>query len=569
MRSFIMSDGDVTPLMRQYRDVKAAYHDAIVFFRVGDFYEMFYEDAEIASRILNIALTSRDKTRPDPVPLCGVPHHAATAYIAKLLKAGRTVALCDQVEDPKLAKGLVRREVVRVYTPGTLIDAELLPPTESVFLSALDVDGPDGGTQRAGLAALDSSTGEFWVMEFHGLNVTIPLSDEIARLDPRELLYPPTLPSSVITWLATVKGPRQAAVDRLDTARAVRLLQEHFRVASLDGFGCYGMTAAVRAAASILRYVRDTQPATDLGHISRLRVRHRGESMHLDAATIRNLELVKPLVEDRRDATLVSVLDRTVSAMGSRLLREWILRPIVEPGAITARLDAVEELHRSFAARSAIRRALGHVQDIARLASRLSMRVATPRDLLAVKDSLVVLPEIHARLADSQASLLKDLIASWDSLSDVAGLIDTTILPDAPASVREGGIIRDGYHNELDELRKIGREGKNWIAALEAEERRRTGIETLKIRFNQVFGYYIEVSKTNATKVPDRYVRKQTLANAERFTTPELKELEDRVLGADAKQLVLEQELFECLRARLAEATGRLQAMAQAVALLD
>lgn len=567
-----MNEGDATPLMRQYREIKAAHRDAILFFRVGDFYEMFYEDAEIASRILNIALTSRDKNRPDPVPLCGVPHHAAMAYIAKLLQAGRTVALCDQVEDPKSAKGLVRREVVRVYTPGTLIDTELLPATESVFLAALDSEAATGDSNppHAGLAALDSSTGEFWVMEFDGEAASSLLPDEVARLDPREILYPTTLAPSLLTWVTALKGPRLCLQEyTVDTARAARLLQEHFRVASLDGFGCHGLTVALRAAASILRYLRETQPLMDLSHIARLQVRHTGQSMHLDATTIRNLELVKPLVEDRRNATLLSVLDKTISPMGGRLLREWMLRPLLAPDAIDARLAAVDDLVQQLALRAEIRRALGRVQDVARLSSRLSMGIATPRDVLALKDSLAVLPHIREQVAHTHAPLLRDLLISWDNVSDAADLIETTILPEAPASIREGGILKEGYHADLDELRRVCREGKSWIARLESEERRRTGIESLKIRFNQVFGYYIEVSKANAARVPDRYIRKQTLANAERFTTTELKELEDRVLGADAKLIVLELELFASIRGRLAESAPRLQAMSRVLALLD
>jgi DNA mismatch repair protein MutS len=572
-----MTESDLSPLMRQYRDIKRLYQDAIVFFRVGDFYEMFYQDAEIASRLLNIALTSRDKTSPNPVPLCGVPHHAATSYIAKLLKAGRTVALCDQVEDPKSAKGLVRREVVRLYTPGTLTDTELLPSAESIFLVAIaSSTHPAQHMQhmtgaRFGLAALDSSTGEFWVMEFSGESASADLHDELCRIEPRELLYPSTLSAAVQARLPTIRGARLCPQDSasFDLDDAHHLLLEQFGVASLDGFGCDGLSVGIQAAGAVMRYVRDTQPTTHLGHIARLQVRHGHQAMHLDAATVRNLELIKCFSEDRQDATLLAVLDKTVSAMGSRLLREWILRPLIHLAPIKARHEAVAELVQQMGVRSRIRTALRTVQDLMRLSSRISMGAATPRELLALKHSVTALPELRASLSSLHAPLLQELVHTWDDLADVHELIERTILPDAPATIREGGIIQDGYHHSLDDLRRMCREGKHWIAGLEVQERERTGIESLKIRFNQVFGYYIEVTKANAARVPDRYLRKQTLANAERFTTVDLKELEDRVTGADLKLIVLEQELFEQVRAQLAKETARLQAMGSILAVLD
>lgn len=569
-----MTESELSPLMRQYWEVKHAYQDAIVFFRVGDFYEMFYEDAEIASRLLSIALTSRDKSSAKPVPLCGVPYHAATGYIAKLLKAGRTVALCDQVEDPKSAKGLVRREVVRLYTPGTLTDTEFLPSAESIFLVAIAaLVHPDQQIlgARFGLAALDTSTGEFWVMEFSGETASADLQDELYRIEPRELLYAPTLPPSVQSGLQSIRGARLCQQDTasFDLAYAQRLLHEHFGVASLDGFGCRGLTLGIQAAGAVMRYVRDAQPTADLRHIGRLLIRHGHHAMHLDGATIRNLELLKSLSEGRQDATLLAVLEKTVSAMGSRLLREWIVRPLLHPAAIHARHEAVAELVKKISVRMSIRTALRTVQDLMRLSSRLSMGAATPRELLALKHSVAVLPELRVSLSSLSAPLLQELVHGWDDLPDVQELIERTILPDAPTTIREGGIIQDGYHGNLDELRRTCRDGKQWIARLELEEREQTGIESLKIRFNQVFGYYIEVTKANAARVPDRYVRKQTLANAERFTTTELKELEGRVTGADLKLVILEQELFEQIRAHLAKESPRLQAMGSALAVLD
>jgi DNA mismatch repair protein MutS len=569
-----MTETELSPLMRQYREVKRAYHDAIVFFRVGDFYEMFYEDAGIASRLLNIALTSRDKSSANPVPLCGVPHHAATNYIAKLLKAGQTVALCDQVEDPKSAKGLVRREVVRLYTPGTLTDTELLPSAESIFLVAITAPlhpAQQMFAAQCGLAALDSSTGEFWVMEFSGETASADLQDELYRIEPRELLYAPTLPSAVQSCLHSIRGARLCRQEALsfDLADAQRLLREHFGVASLDGFGCRGLSLGIQAAGAVMRYVRDTQPTADLRHIARLQVRHGHHTMHLDMATIRNLELLKSRSEEGHEATLFAVLDKTVSAMGSRLLREWMVRPLLHTAAINARHEAVAELVNEMPVRMSIRTALRAVQDLMRLSSRISIGAATPREVLALKQSVAVLPELRTVLSSLGAPLLQDFIKNWDDLADVHELIERTILPNAPTTIREGGIIRDGYHGSLDELRCSCRDGKQWIAQLELQEREQTGIESLKIRFNHVFGYYIEVTKTNAARVPDRYMRKQTLANAERFTTIALKELEDRVTGADLKLIVLEQNLFEQIRAQLAKESSRLQAMGSTLAALD
>ncbi len=575
-----MNDGDLTPLMRQYREIKGAHRDAILFFRVGDFYEMFYEDAEEASRLLSIALTSRDKARADPVPLCGVPYHAATGYIAKLLKAGRTVALCDQVEDPKLAKGLVRREVVRLYTPGTLIDTELLPPTESNFLASVSTAafGPRS-PQRApvpvlGLAALDLSTGDFWVREFRGERAQTDLQDELARLEPRELLYPKDTTEQTHKLFTQIKGPSLRVQDpsAYDLATAQRALQEQFGVGSLDGFGCHDCPLGLQAAGAVLRYLRETQPTASLAHLKRLQVRQAGHDMHLDSATIRNLELMRSWTSEPRglaEATLLSVLDRTVTVMGGRLLREWLVRPLVAVASIEARLDAVAELTEHLQARSGIRTALRTVQDIARLSSRISLGAAHPRDLLALKQSVAALPVLRTLLAPLRSSLLQELARSWDDLSDVHESIERTILPEAPAAIRDGGIIKDGYHPRLDELRKTCREGKGWITKLEAQERERTGIDSLKVRYNQVFGYYIEVTKANLARIPAHYHRKQTLVNAERFMTPELKELEDRVTGAEARLNALEQELFEQIRSQLAQETARLQAMGKAIALLD
>ncbi|MGZ8393130.1 MAG: DNA mismatch repair protein MutS [Nitrospira sp.] len=575
-----MGDIDGTPLMRQYREIKQAYRDAIVFFRVGDFYEMFQEDAVEAAKLLSIALTSRDKSSPTPIPLCGVPYHAATTYIAKLLRAGRTVALCEQVEDPKLAKGLVRREVVRLYTPGTLIDSEFLPSSESNILAAVATHLRFAGTSREelsfGLATLDVSTGEYWVSEYHGAQAQTTLLNELSRLEPKELLFAEGLSSAEQRWMAELTGLRcctqPAAWFDLDQGR-IRL-QEQFHVHSLESFGCHTLHLGIQAGAAVLRYVRETQPSASLNHIRQIRVRYPDDAMHLDSVTIRNLELVRAAGRSDESPgasahTLLGVLDRTVTAMGGRLLREWLLRPLVTCASIEARLTAVDELRTQLDGRVHLRSALRPVQDISRLSSRISLGVANPRDLLALTVSLASLPAVQTGLAASCAPLLRDLSTTWDNAQDVYELIERAIAADAPISVRDGGILKDGYHSEVDELRKASREGKSWIAGLEAKERTRTGVESLKIRYNQVFGYYIELTKANLGKVPPDYIRKQTLANAERFMTAELKDLEERVTGADIKLTALEQALFEQLRAQLAEETARLQEISRRLAIVD
>ena len=575
-----MGEIDGTPLMRQYREVKDAYRDAIVFFRVGDFYEMFHEDAVEASKLLSIALTSRDKSSHTPIPLCGVPYHAATNYIAKLLRAGRTVALCEQVEDPKLSKGLVPREVVRLYTPGTLIDSEFLPAGESNLLAAVATcrrtAGHGGRDLSIGMSALDVSTGDYWVAEFHGAQAQMALLDELTKLEPKELLYAEGLPGAH-SWLTDLCGLRCCAqpASWFDLEQGRTKLQEQFHVHSLAAFGCHTLTLGIQAAAAVLRYVRETQPSAPLDHLRQIRVRHPGDAMHLDSATIRNLELVKSVgrLEDPTSSasnhTLLSVLDRTVTPMGGRLLREWLLRPLITCTAINARLTAVEQLKTQLDTRVRLRSALRTVQDISRLCSRISLGVANPRDLLALKLSLSSLPEIQTSLAELSASLVSDLSLAWDNAQDIYELIERALVAEAPVSIRDGGILKDGFHPEVDELRKASREGKGWIANLEARERARTGIESLKIRFNQVFGYYIELTKANLGKVPDDYVRKQTLANAERFITPELRELEERVTGAETKLTALEQALFEGLRTQIAGETARLQEISRRLAILD
>jgi DNA mismatch repair protein MutS len=571
-----MSDVNLSPLMQQYRDIKQGYPEAILFFRVGDFYEMFYEDARVASGILSIALTSRDKNSADPVPLCGVPFHAATGYIAKLLKAGRIVALCEQVEDPKAAKGLVRRQVVRLYTPGTLVDTEFLSPSEFNYLTALAIrpDSPRGLV--IGLAALEVSTGDFWVMEADGPHAVTLVINELARLEPRELLFPVDLDRQCFRWIDEVPGVRlcERPSVSFDQKHAERVLHEHFGVQSLKSFGCHDLYIGICAAGAVLEYLRQTQPTAPLTHIRRIMLRSTGEFMQLDSTTIRNLELLKPIAGDEvysgsKLTTLLSILDRTSTAMGSRLFRQWLIRPLIRCEQIRPRLDAVEELKDQMMVRTALRSALREIQDIARLTSRLVLWLSGPRELLALKQSLVALPEVLVQIDLLRNQLFVEARASWDSAQDLYEMIERSIRSDAPLSVRDGNIIKEGFDPHIDELRKVSKEGKGWIAALEVRERERTGIESLKVRYNQVYGYYIEITKANLNRVPADYSRKQTLVNAERFMTAELKDLEERVIGADAQLLAREQETFIQLRSRLAEEAHRLDRIATTLSSID
>ena len=441
----MMMSSDLTPLMRQYRELKQRYPQSLLFFRVGDFYEMFYDDAVEGARLLEIALTSRDKNKTEQVPLCGVPYHAVTGYLDKLLKAGRSVALCEQVEDPRLAKGLVRREVVRVYTPGTLIESNLLTAAEPNFLAALYLT-PSG----AGLAWLDLSTGEFRALElseaWEGR-----LADELLRIEPRELLVPDDQLERVRRLFgAVVPAVTSGEAAAFDAAVSRALLLEHFQVASLAGFGCEEKPLAVRTAGALLSYVKQTQPGVPLSHIVRLTMQGAGPIMALDRATQRNLELVRRAFDGRADGSLLRALDRTITSMGARLLRDWILHPLTDIPPILDRQEAVAELHADFERRSRLRAAMKSIADIERLMTRIVLGAANARDLLALKNSLSALPQINQQLSACTAPFLKDRHEPWDDLAELVLTIERAIQPDAPAAVKEGGLIREGFHSALD-----------------------------------------------------------------------------------------------------------------------
>ena len=562
--------------MRQYLDAKRQYRDAIVFFRMGDFYEMFYEDALTAARALDITLTSRSKDAGGgAIPMCGVPHHAADTYLTRLVQKGFRVAICEQVEDPKKAKGVVRREVVRVVSPGTFIETSYLEDREPTFLMGL-VAQPGGATERRGgtcdrarygMALLDVSTGEFTATGYRGHTGRQALADDVAMLRPREVLMsseselrallpdsPPPLVTAVEPWVFDIERAREALTTQFDTA-------------GLEGFGLHNQPAAIAAAGALVLYLRETQKA-QLAHIRSIAFRETADAMVIDPPTLKHLEVVVSS-EGTRAGSLLGEIDKTVTVMGSRLLRGWLLRPLVSLERVHNRLDAVEELAFRSLERGKLREAFKSVQDMERLVARAAMGAAGPRDLVALQRSLAIVPHVRAILHPLQAPLTGSLLAELDEVPDVRDGIEATLVEAPPVLARDGGAIRDGVDAALDELRGISRGGKEQIAAMEAAERSRTGIGSLKIRFNRVFGYYIEVSKANLHAVPDDYHRKQTIAGGERFITPVLKEYEQKVLGADGQILEREIALFDALRDRVAAATARVQDSARALANLD
>jgi DNA mismatch repair protein MutS len=557
-----------TPAMRQYLDAKQQHRDAILLFRMGDFYEMFYEDALVAARALELTLTSRSKdANGGGIPMCGVPFHAVDGYIARLVKKGFRVAICDQIEDPRKAKGIVKRAVVRVVSPGTLTDASYLDAREPAFIMAVS---PPTGAGAVGVALLDLSTGEFTTAEYDGADGLQALGDELAVLRPREIVaaahngsaaaLPPAiaaagLPTTAVEpWTFELESAQRALVDQL-------------RSGGLEGFGLDGHPAAVAAAGALVHYLRGTQKV-DLAHLRSVSFRQRADAMLIDPTTLEHLEIVEGS-EGGRSGSLLDELDLTVTTIGSRLLRSWLLRPLVTLEPIRDRLDAVEELAFRTTERGKFRDAIKSVQDLERLVARAALGTAGPRDLVGLKQSLAAVPRVRTILEELRAPLLCSLIASLDDLADVRGRIEATLIDDPPALVREGGFARDGVDRELDELRAISRSGKQVIAQLEAQERARTGIASLKVRYNRVFGYYIEVSKSNLRSVPPDYHRKQTIAGGERFITPALKEYEEKVLGADERILERELEIFEALRSGVAAEAPRIQATARALASLD
>ena len=555
-------------MMDLYKQVKKQHEDAILLCRVGDFYEAFFEDAELISRLLEIALTSRshkNQTAPPP-PMAGIPHHALDSYLYKLVSAGHKVAILDQTEDAKIAKDenrLVKRDVVRIVTPGTVTDPKVLEHKTNNYLISVYQE-----KERYGMAIADLSTGEFQVTELTDYS---KLMAEIHRFSPKEFLFSESFEDEKM--LEQLKLELKAVVNylpdwRFDYDSARTELLDHFQTVSLDGFGCEDLVTAICAAGALIYYLHDTQKQ-EVQHILSLHTYTHSDFMVLDADTQRNLELTASIRDGSTKGTLLEVLDQTVTSMGGRKLRQCLLQPLLDVDDIDERLDAVEELKTEINRQEELREALGQMSDIERLITRISLGSVNGRDLHALKDSLTLIPDLKVQLNSCETQLLSSLNAELNPMSSLVELIENGIHPDPPATIREGGVINDGYNVELDELRQIVGQGRKWMAALEEEERKRSGIASLKIGFNQVFGYYIEVTKPNLNLVPDYYIRKQTLRNAERFITPELKEEEAKVLNAEDRIQSLEYDLFCEIREQVAESTEEIQKIASVIAMVD
>ncbi|PYU95850.1 MAG: DNA mismatch repair protein MutS [Acidobacteria bacterium] len=558
---------DLTPMMKQYHEIKRRFPGKMVFFRLGDFYEMFYEDAVVASRELEITLTARNKDKAGaPVPMCGVPYHSVDGYIARLLRKGYRIAICEQVEDPKTARKLVHREVTRILTPGTVVEEVLLEPKDHNYLGSLILTG-----EGSGLAFIDLSTGDFVTTELTGSDAWDRSLDELSRFRPRELLLPEDGSNPLKEKLAR-DWPGEWVASPLDgwafnADYAFRLLLEHFSVATLAGFGCEDHPLAISAAGALIHYIRETQ-LSQLGKIAALRFFEPRDYLKLDNSTVKNLELIETMEGDRK-GSLLSVLDVTRTGMGGRLLKSWLLTPLLNAGELDKRLDAVEVLTKDVVGHDRLVRRLGEIHDVERLVSRVTLGTASPRDVLALRDSLCAVPAIRSSLESCGAATLQQIRSKLDDLPDVVQLIQNAIAEEPPASSLDPGIIRSGFSAELDELRAIRRSGKTYIASLEARERERTGIQSLKVKFNQVFGYFIEVTRPNLPQVPTGYVRKQTLVNCERFVTEELQEYEEKVLRAEERIAELEKDLFDQVRKTIAGQAGRIQATARLLGELD
>ncbi len=596
----------LTPLLRQYQEIKRNHTDAILFFRMGDFYEMFFDDAVTASRILEITLTSRDKRNDNPIPMCGIPYHAVDSYLPKLIRSGHKVAICEQVEDPATAKGIVRREVIRVVSPGTVLDGNLLESSENNYIASVYP-----GSDNSGLAFVDISTGDFYIAEIDSPGLTkddrhpvrhpeiisgsqtfpiqeIPkqvqygrgndgkdemesvFSSEISRIAPKELIVPQGLDCSRFlnrSQLQTICINTLPA-EMFEINRASSVFREHIRERPDDSVIIDRHSPAISAAGALLAYLSETQK-TSLGNINNVKVWSHGQYMTVDDQVQRTLELVRSSQTGRRKGTLFHLLDKTMTPMGGRLLRQWILNPLMNSDEIVERQDAIEELRNNFTLRYKLRELLSNIHDMERIISRITLKAANARDLASLNQCLGIIPELKGLLSGCSNFFISNAVNMINNTGEVRKLITDAIAESPPLSITDGGIIRDGFNPDLDKLREISREGKGWIAGLEAKERQRTGIDSIKIRYNRVFGYYIEVTKTKLHNVPQDYIRKQTLAGAERFITPELKEYEETVLGADVKIKRLEHQLFEEIRETAARDVGKIQGSARGIAGID
>jgi len=558
-----MSPPKSTPMIKQYLSIKEQYPDTILFYRMGDFYEMFFEDAQLASRVLEIALTSRNKNDESPVPMCGVPHRAAQGYIARLIDNGYKVAVCDQIEDAAQAKGLVKRDVVRVITPGMVIENELLDARANNYVLAVCCKG-----DAYGVAYLDISTGDFRVTQSED---SAAITQEIQRIAPSEMLLAESAKDETL-YLPLTEALAEVATSYLDN-RAFEYragydrLTDQFKTLTLEGFGCEKLQAGICAAGAVIYYVRQTQKQK-LAHLSRIETYGLDKYLLIDELSRQNLELTKNIRTGSRRATLLGILDRTATAMGARLLASWMRYPLIDPDQIRLRHDAVAEFKDNILTRRSIRESLKSVSDLERIGSKIVMGHANARDLVALKRSLLMLPDTWNQLSELNAALFAPP-DNLDRLNELADLIERAIREDAPPTINEGGLIQTGYNSELDELVQISRDGKGWLARLEIREREDTGINTLKVRYNKVFGYYIEVPKSRSDSVPVHYVRKQTLVNAERYITDELKSFEMKVFGAEDRRAALEYELFNEIRNEIAANNQQIQETARFLARVD
>ena len=555
---------EYTPMMQHYLKTKEEYKDCILFYRLGDFYEMFFDDAVLVSKELELTLTGKSCGAEERAPMCGVPFHAAEGYLNKLVANGHKVAICEQVEDPKMAKGIVKREVIRVVTPGTNMDAQALDETKNNYLMCI-VYMED----KYGIGLSDVSTGAFYVTE---VDSERKLIDEIHKFSPTEIICNESFYMSGVD-IEDMRNRLGIMVSSLESwyfsdETTVTTIKNHFKVNSLEGLGLKDYLCGTVAAGALLRYLYDTQK-NSLDQISAIHPYSTGKYMIIDSSTRRNLELVETLREKQKRGSLLWVLDKTKTAMGARMLRSFVEQPLIEKTEIEKRQDAIADINKHMITREELREYLNPIYDLERLITRVTYMTANPRDLIAFKNSIGMLPPIKSLLKEFQCELLQDLNEEMDTLEELYLLIDAAIMEEPPISVREGGLIKDGYFEEVDSYRKAKTEGKTWLAELEAKEREKTGIKNLKIKYNKVFGYYLEVTNSYKELVPDYYMRKQTLANAERYITPELKELEDMILGAEDRLVSLEYELFSEVRNTIAKEVVRIQKTAKAVAKLD
>lgn len=555
----------LTPMMEQYFEIKKNYSDCLLFVRLGDFYEMFYEDAMIASKELEITLTGKNCGQEEKAPMCGVPFHSAEAYISRLVEKGYKVAICEQIEDAKQAKGIVKRDVIRVVTPGTILDNTVLDEKKNNYLMSIYLSN-----NKYGISAVDISTGEFLTTQLDNSSEN-KLIDEIGRFNPAEIICNEAF---INTELAeNIKDKFNVFISTFhkwafEYDTAFKNLCHHFSVVSLDGYGLNKMSLSVCSSGAVLQYLTETQK-TNLSHILNISIYSTSEYMMLDISSRRNLELTETFREKSRKGSLLWVLDRTKSVLGARLLRKWIEQPLLNSNEILKRINSVEELKENYLLREEAKEYLGTIYDIERLMTKIVYGTANARDLIALKISLEVLPYIKQLLIDCKSDYLKEIYEIFDVCEDIYELIQNSIADEAPFSVREGGLIKEGYNTEVDKFRTAKNNGTTWLAELEQSEKEKTKIKTLKIRYNKIFGYYIEVTNSNLNMIPDRYIRKQTVANAERYITPELKELEETILGAEEKTIELEYNLFSKIRIEIADNVGRIQKVAHLLAIID